>query len=190
MVLRLLLLALVLFGGALVYATRVYTELPVDPAWQVSADADLPPGAVTVRFTGTSTLLFSDGETRWLVDGWFSRFGPLRLALGKIAPDSAAIDRGLSANGITTLDAVFGVMSPGNTYQLELIMTATTIAVEVDTVQEMSVVDASISAAGRAGVRSGTVNDKDTGKHIDNFFAVDGSSPSPTATAQAVWIGL
>lgn len=91
---------------------------------------------------------------------------------------------------ITTLDAVFGVMAPGTTYQLELIMTGTTIAVEVDTVQEMSVVDASIAAAGRAGVRSGTVNDKDTGKHIDNFFAVDGSSPTPVPTAQAVWIGL
>jgi hypothetical protein len=55
------------------------------------------------RFSGTSTLLFSDGETDWMVDAWFSRPGPLRLLLGKIAPDIAAIERGLAANGVGSL---------------------------------------------------------------------------------------
>jgi L-ascorbate metabolism protein UlaG (beta-lactamase superfamily) len=71
----------------------------------------IPDGAVTVRFSGTSTLLFSDGETRWMVDGWFSRPGPLRLLLGKIGPDLQAIDRGLAANEVLELDAVLPVHS-------------------------------------------------------------------------------
>lgn len=111
MVLRVLTILLVLLAGGLLYVSRVYTALPVDPAWQVNGDQDLPPGAVTVRFSGTSTLLFSDGETHWMVDGWFSRYGPLRLLLGSIGPDGDAIDRGLAANAITTLDAVIPVHS-------------------------------------------------------------------------------
>jgi len=76
------------------------TPPPVDPAWAVSGSAVIPPGSLTVRFTGTSTLLFSDGETAWMVDGWFSRFGARRLFRGTIAPDVAAIARGLERNGI------------------------------------------------------------------------------------------
>jgi L-ascorbate metabolism protein UlaG (beta-lactamase superfamily) len=71
----------------------------------------IPDGAVTVRFSGTSTLLFSDGETRWMVDRWFSRPGPLRLLLGKIGPDLQAIDCGLAANDVLELDAVLPVHS-------------------------------------------------------------------------------
>ena len=68
-----------LIGVALVlaYLLTAYRPLPVDPAWQVDGSGPVPVGAVTVRFTGTSTLLFSDGETHWMVDGWFSRPGPL-----------------------------------------------------------------------------------------------------------------
>ena len=52
---------------------------PVDPAWQVRGGGEIPPDAVTVRWTGTATLVFSDGETTWMTDGWFSRPGPLAL---------------------------------------------------------------------------------------------------------------
>lgn len=102
---------LLLLGGLLGYGLLVYTKPPVDPAWEMVASESVPAGAVTVRFSGTATLLFSDGETNWMVDGWFSRPGPLRLLLGKIAPDVAAIERGLAANGVSTLDAVFPVHS-------------------------------------------------------------------------------
>jgi L-ascorbate metabolism protein UlaG (beta-lactamase superfamily) len=100
-----------LVGGLLGYSLLVYKPVPVDSDWAISGDADIPPGAVTVRFTGTSTLLFSDGETSWMVDGWFSRPGPLRLLLGKIGPDLAAIGEGLAANEVATLAAVFPVHS-------------------------------------------------------------------------------
>ena len=88
-----------------------YKSPPVDPAWAVTGGGDIPAGAVTVRFTGTSTLLFSDGQTRWMVDGWFTRPGPLSLLFGKIGPDPAAIERGLAANEVSTLAAVFAMHS-------------------------------------------------------------------------------
>lgn len=101
--------AFVLAGIAAYFLAPV--DPPVDPAWAVEASPSIPPGSVTVRFVGTSTLLFSDGETAFLVDGWFSRFGTLRLLRGKIAPDVAAIERGLARLGVSRLAAVIPVHS-------------------------------------------------------------------------------
>lgn len=84
---------------------------PVDPAWAVEGSREIPPGSLTVRFTGTSTLLFSDGETAWMVDGWFSRFGPRELFRGEIAPDPEAIARGLERNAVDRLAVVIPVHS-------------------------------------------------------------------------------
>ena len=64
-----------------------------------------------MRYSGTATLLFSDGETDWMVDGWFSRPGPLQILLGKIEPDMAAIDFGLAQNEVDTLAAVIPMHS-------------------------------------------------------------------------------
>ena len=86
-----------------------YERPPVDPDWAVMASADIPPGSVTVRYTGTATLVFSDGETTWMTDGWFSRPGPLALFLGEIEPDLDAISQGLVDNGVDRLAAVFPV---------------------------------------------------------------------------------
>ncbi len=106
-----LLLLVVLVAGSLAWLLLGYRPVPVDPAWAVAPSQATPPGAVTVRFSGTATLLFSDGETAWMTDGWFSRPGPLTLLLGKIGPDPAAIDAGLAANRVSTLAAVFPLHS-------------------------------------------------------------------------------
>ena len=107
-----LLMALcILLAAWFAWLLLFYKSPPVDPAWALPGSDDIPAGAVTVRFTGTSTLLFSDGETRWMVDGWFSRPGPFALLFGTIAPDLAAIERGLAANEVTALAAVFPVHS-------------------------------------------------------------------------------
>jgi L-ascorbate metabolism protein UlaG (beta-lactamase superfamily) len=110
-VLSLFAVACALVAGSLAYALLVYKEVPVDPAWAVDGSDRVPAGAISVRFTGTATLLFSDGETDWMVDGWFSRPGPLQLLLGKIGPDLDAIEAGLAANGVGKLAAVFPVHS-------------------------------------------------------------------------------
>jgi len=102
---------LILCGLFLVYALSVYEEPPVDASWALSGSEHVPAGAVTVRFTGTATLLFSDGETQWMTDGWFSRPGPLQLLFGKIGPDLQAIEQGLAANQVTELAAIVPVHS-------------------------------------------------------------------------------
>tara|TARA_R110002110_G_scaffold415765_3_gene655318 strand:- start:88052 stop:89071 length:1020 start_codon:yes stop_codon:yes gene_type:complete len=107
----------ILIGGVAVivalvaYSLMVYSAPPVNADWEVLPPETIPDGAVTVRFSGTSTLLFNDGQTQWMVDGWFSRPGPVRLLLGRIAPDREAIERGLQANEVTSLAAVFPVHS-------------------------------------------------------------------------------
>lgn len=115
MILRLLagglLLLLALVAGSAAWLLTTYDDPPVDPSWAVVADAEIPEGSVTVRYTGTSTLLFSDGETDWMVDGWFSRFGPLEVVGGEIAPDLDAITRGLAANEVDRLAVVIPVHS-------------------------------------------------------------------------------
>ncbi len=98
-------------GLFLAYALTVYKPVPVDPEWEMAASENPGEGSVTVRFTGTSTLLFDDGETAWMVDGWFSRPGPLRLVLGNIEPDLDAIEQGLAANEVDQLAAVIPMHS-------------------------------------------------------------------------------
>lgn len=100
-----------LLGGAAYYLLATYEDPPVDPAWAVPGTPNPEPGSVTVRWTGTSTLVFSDGETTLIVDGWFTRIGPLALLAGGVAPDLAAIERGLERNGVTEAAMVIPVHS-------------------------------------------------------------------------------
>jgi L-ascorbate metabolism protein UlaG (beta-lactamase superfamily) len=46
-----------------------------------------------------------------MIDGWFSRPGPLTMLFGEIGPDLDAISRGLAANEVTSLAAVIPVHS-------------------------------------------------------------------------------
>lgn len=107
----LLAVALLVLAGVAAYLLTHYEEPAVDPGWAVSGDRVIPTGAVTVRWTGTATLVFSDGETTWMTDGWFSRPGPLRVLLGEIEPDLAAIEEGLARNHVERAAAVFPVHS-------------------------------------------------------------------------------
>ncbi len=66
---------------------------------------------VRVRFAGVTTLLFDDGETAWMTDGFFSRPGLGRTLVEKISPDIDAIERGLERLGVTQLAAVVPVHS-------------------------------------------------------------------------------
>lgn len=104
-------LAGVVAAAAAAWLLTTYEDPAVDPAWAVSESVAIPKGAVTVRWTGTATLVFSDGDTTWLTDGWFSRPGPLALLLSKIEPDVAAIEAGLARNRIDRAAAVFPVHS-------------------------------------------------------------------------------
>ncbi len=62
--------------------------------------------ALRVKFFGVSTLLFSDGKTSILIDGFFTRPGKLRLCFTKIGPDPELIRTRLDDAGVTKLAAV------------------------------------------------------------------------------------
>lgn len=64
-------------------------------------------GAVRVTFLGTTTLLFDDGATQILIDGFFSRPSLEGLAQGTIATNTGAVDAAIERAGIEQLAAIF-----------------------------------------------------------------------------------
>lgn len=57
-------------------------------------------------FLGVATVLFDDGESAIMVDGFFTRPGKKSLVFGKIAPNPAIIDSALERAGVKKLKAV------------------------------------------------------------------------------------
>jgi L-ascorbate metabolism protein UlaG (beta-lactamase superfamily) len=96
---------------AAAFLLNTYQPPPVDPNWALPPSQTIPAGSVTVRYTGTATLVFTDGETTWMTDGWFSRPRPLQVLFGKIEPDLDAITKGLERNEVDELAAVFPLHS-------------------------------------------------------------------------------
>jgi L-ascorbate metabolism protein UlaG (beta-lactamase superfamily) len=80
------------------------------PAIGPYALLELPPAPTTssikVQFAGVSTLLFDDGETALMIDGFFSRPAALKTLAGTIEPDHAAIQRNLERLNVRKLAAV------------------------------------------------------------------------------------
>lgn len=84
--------------------------LPVPEAPAASGPA--ADGAVTATWLGVTTILFDDGETRLLTDGFFSRPGAVDLLRDRpVAPDAGGIDAALERAGIDALAAVMTVHS-------------------------------------------------------------------------------
>lgn len=77
----------------------------------VAAPAAAPAASIQVRFAGVSTLLFSDDDTAWMTDGFFSRPSGLKALFGRIGPDSGAIERNLARLGSPRLAAVIPIHS-------------------------------------------------------------------------------
>lgn len=83
---------------------------PFDRFWQpvVPRDSCARVPALTVRFLGTSSLLFTDrNTTSILMDGFVSRPGWFRVGLRRIRPDSGRIARARDRMGESRLAAVF-----------------------------------------------------------------------------------
>lgn len=109
--------AVFIFAGALclllawlVYALNDRPSLdPYADHWLASTEEE---GAgLRVTFLGVSTLLFDDGETAILIDGFFTRPGLLQTLFTRIMPDSELITQSLERAGINTLAAVIVVHS-------------------------------------------------------------------------------
>lgn len=71
----------------------------------------MPPanGPLSVTFLGVASLLFDDGESAIMTDGFFSRPSLPRVAATKIRPDTARIVACLTRAGAQRLDAVLPV---------------------------------------------------------------------------------
>ena len=63
-------------------------------------------GEIRVRFAGVTTLLFDDGETAFMTDGFFSRPRLTSVLFSRVEPDERAIDAGLASLGVRCLAAV------------------------------------------------------------------------------------
>jgi L-ascorbate metabolism protein UlaG (beta-lactamase superfamily) len=72
------------------------------------ASGDAP---LAVTFLGVATLLFDDGESAIMTDGFFSRPPLRKVALGKLMPDRGRIESALVRAGVRRLDAVPAVHS-------------------------------------------------------------------------------
>ena len=64
-----------------------------------------------VQFLGNTNLLFSDGETHILTDGFFSRPSPFQVLGGEVSPNREAILEDLKKANITKLDALIPLHS-------------------------------------------------------------------------------
>jgi len=71
--------------------------------------AEAAKAGLTVMFIGVATLLFDDGETAIMTDGYFSR--PTQSELRAVAPDREGISKALKRAGVTSLAAVIPVHS-------------------------------------------------------------------------------
>ncbi|MGO9121001.1 MAG: MBL fold metallo-hydrolase [Desulfomonilaceae bacterium] len=109
---RLLYFALIALGAVLLFgAVWLAYKLNSRPSLAPYADLVLPPSdrkstGLQVTFLGVSTLLFVDGETAILTDGFFTRPDRRKVFIGKVAPDRALIAKSLERSGIKHLAAV------------------------------------------------------------------------------------
>lgn len=67
----------------------------------------IPVGAVRVTFFGTSTLLFDDGKTQIMIDGFFSRPPLLNVLLSKLKTNTGFVNDVLLKYGIDKLKGIF-----------------------------------------------------------------------------------
>jgi len=95
--------------GTIAVATQVRPDLADYESFQ-TAEADSAAHGLTVTFLGVSTLLFDDGETAIMTDGFFSRPGMLSALMG-VQPDSAVIKEALDRAHVTRLAAVIPLHS-------------------------------------------------------------------------------
>lgn len=105
-----------LFGAVLLLVLWATVQFqrhpPLAPYAALTAPEAAPsPGAVRVRFAGVTTLVFDDGETAWMTDGFFSRPSARDTFTSRIGPDPERIAQGLARLGVTRLAAVVPVHS-------------------------------------------------------------------------------
>lgn len=93
-------------GGAVGCSAPGPGSPPPSPYPELTLPAAAPEAPIQVRFAGVSTLLFDDHDTRWMIDGFFSRPPFWQTALGKVGPNIRVIRKNLALLGWPRLAAV------------------------------------------------------------------------------------
>ncbi|NLC98081.1 MAG: MBL fold metallo-hydrolase [Actinomycetales bacterium] len=120
---------------------------------RASSAADL-----TVTWLGVSTMLVSDGQDSFMIDGFFSRPGLLSVGLGKLAPNHDRIDAALSRLELRALDAVIPVHS-----HYDHVMDSAEVAVRTNALMIGGTSSANVALGGGVvGSRIITVSDGET----------------------------
>lgn len=118
MIRRIFSLLLIISGLAIALMASAFYILnsPSEPFVGLENQLKIPPPPakseqLTATFVGTSTLLFSDGESSIMIDGFFSRPPINTLLWGTIQPDKALIESSLKRLNVTTLNGIMVVHS-------------------------------------------------------------------------------
>ncbi|MGH7887762.1 MAG: MBL fold metallo-hydrolase [Candidatus Binatia bacterium] len=99
-----LIIASLAFGTLSMVACAPSLNTYKDYMLPASARAEAGKKNLTVMFLGVTTLLFDDGETAIMTDGYFTR--PVLSSLASIKPDKDMIARSLQRAGVKSLAAV------------------------------------------------------------------------------------
>jgi len=80
-------------------------------SYLIDAPGSLNEGELTVQFLGNTNLVFSDGITTIMTDGFFTRPAFHKMLWGKVEPKQRIVQECLEKAGINQLDAVIPVHS-------------------------------------------------------------------------------
>jgi L-ascorbate metabolism protein UlaG (beta-lactamase superfamily) len=101
------LVVLTLLAPFIVFIALLNDRPSLEPIERYRVTAEpVEPGDVSVQWLGAGGLVIRDGETAFMVDGFFSRPGLARLFFSKIQPQEDRIRQGIQAADIARLDAV------------------------------------------------------------------------------------
>ncbi len=79
--------------------------------WPIASASTETIEGVTVTWLGVTTLLFDDSETQVLIDGFFTRFGPVDFLVNEVRTDIANVNYAMAEFRINRLAAVVPVHS-------------------------------------------------------------------------------
>ena len=102
-----LLIILLLFILFVFYKTRPSGDIDNYKDYYVNDTSQPKDGEVKVTFFGVSTLLFDDGQTQLLIDGFFSRPPLWRALITKIKSDNSLIDDIVTTYKMDRVKALF-----------------------------------------------------------------------------------
>ena len=110
---RISLISLLLLGLSFAFALHQNSRIPPSSHYPhlPAASNAAQPGKLSVSFLGVTTLYLDDGQTRILIDGFFSRPSKWQILSQKIQPDNERIAASLKRASIAKLNAVIAVHS-------------------------------------------------------------------------------